>query len=108
MFHVQGIIGDTMNAAVPHAEGHFVGDSADRTVIADEKGFYQTDLPVGIYTMTVAVPSSALFTKYIRFFRVPLTRTITLNGSLFIIAMECGEGRTWKNCMRILVEAKNP
>jgi len=87
-FHVLGTIDDTINAVIPHVEVHFVGDNGDQTVAADEKGFYQTDLPVGVYTMTAAFPPSgpnhvSLFTKYIRFFRVPSPMTITLNGSLY-------------------------
>lgn len=87
-FHVEGTIDDPSNAIIPHVEVHFIGDNADQTVTVDNKGFYQTDLPVGAYTMTAAFRPSgpnhiSLFTKYIRFFRVPSPTTITLNGSLY-------------------------
>jgi hypothetical protein len=87
-FHVEGTIGDPTNAVIPHVEVRFVGDNADRTVIADDKGFYQAALPLGTYMMTVASPPSgpnhiSLFTKYVRFFRVPSPMTVTLNGTLY-------------------------
>lgn len=89
-FHVQGTIHDPSNAVIPHVEVHFVGDNANQTVTADERGFYQLDLPVGSYTMTAALPPSgpnhvSLATKYVRFFQAPSPRTITLNGSLYPI-----------------------
>jgi hypothetical protein len=89
-FHVQGTIEDQIGAVIPHVEVHFVGDNADRTVTADESGFYHTDLPVGTYTMTATVPPSgpnhkSLFRKYIRFFRVPSATTIMLNGYMYPI-----------------------
>src|SRR6266446_131837 len=87
-FHVEGTIDDPLDAVIPHVEVHFVGYNADRTVIADDKGFYQTDLPVGTYTMTAAFPLSgpnhiSLLTKYVRFFRVPSPMTVTFNGTLY-------------------------
>lgn len=87
-FHVVGTIDDSFNAVIPHVEVHFVGDNADQTVTADDRGFYQIDLPVGTYTMTAVLPLSgpnhvSLGTKYVRFFRVPSPTTITLNGSLY-------------------------
>jgi len=87
-FHVEGTIDDPVNAVIPHVEVRFVGDSADKTVVADDKGFYQTDLPAGTYTMTAAFPPSgpnhiSLLTKYVRFFRVQSAMTITLNGTLY-------------------------
>jgi hypothetical protein len=69
-------------------EVRFVGDNANRTVIVDDKGFYQTDLPVGTYTMTAEFPPSgpnhiSPFTRYIRFFRILSATAITLNGSMY-------------------------
>jgi Carboxypeptidase regulatory-like domain len=88
MFHVQGTIDDPVNAVVPHVAVRFVGDNADRTVSTNDKGFYQTDLPVGTYTMTATFPPSgpnhiSSFTKCVRFFRIPSPMTITLNGYLY-------------------------
>jgi hypothetical protein len=87
-FHVEGTIDSPANAVIPHVEVHFVGDNADRTVIVDDKGFYQADLPIGTYTMTATFPPSgpnhiSLLTEYVRFFRVQSPRTVTLNGTLY-------------------------
>jgi len=78
-FHVAGTIDDRVNAVIPNAEVHFVGDSLDLTVSTDGNGFYQTDLPVGTYTMTVVFRPLA---KYIHFFRVRSPMRVTLNGTL--------------------------
>lgn len=89
-FHIQGTINDSFNAVIPRVEVHFVGDNADQTVAVDDKGFYQAELPIGTYTMTAAFPPSgpnhvSHFTNYVRFFRVPSSTTITLNGFLYPI-----------------------
>jgi len=83
-FHVKGTVYDPTNAVIPHVEVHFLGDNADQTVTADDNGFYQTDLPVGTYTMTVSSIRRPYigFQKYTRFFRVPSLTSITLNGYL--------------------------
>jgi len=87
-FHVQGTIDSITNGAIPRVEVSFAGDNTDRTLIVDDKGFFQTDLPLGSYTMTAAFPPSgpnhiSLLTNYVRFFQVPSPTTITLNGPLF-------------------------
>jgi hypothetical protein len=81
-FHVQGTIDSMTNGAIPRVEVSFVGGNINQTVAVDDKGFYQTELPVGTYTMTAAFPRIGL-TNYTRFFRVPLPTTIILNGSLY-------------------------
>ena len=48
-FHAVGTISDAFNAVIPHVEVRFDGDNAGQTLIADEKGSYNTDLPVGSY-----------------------------------------------------------
>lgn len=82
MFHVQGTIDNMTNGAIPRVEVSFVGGNISQTVAVDDKGFYQTVLPVGTYTMTAAFPRFGL-TKYTRFFQEPLPTTVTLNGSLY-------------------------
>ena len=89
-FHVEGTIDDQVNVALPQAEVHFVGDHADRRVTADDKGFYQTDLPIGTYKMTVVSPLWGpnhihLFEDDSRFFRVSSPTTIKLNFTMFSI-----------------------
>jgi hypothetical protein len=87
-FHVQGTIDSMTNGAIPHVEVSFVGDNTSRTVIVDDKGFYQIELPVGTYTMTAAFPPFgpnhiSPLTKYVRFFQIKSPTTVTLNGYLF-------------------------
>jgi hypothetical protein len=50
--HIQGTIVDPLGGGVPGTKVTFHNDQASQTVIANDKGFYQTDLPVGLYTMT--------------------------------------------------------
>ena len=87
-FHVEGIIDDPTGAVIPQVEVHFVGIHGDQTVITDNKGLYQADLPLGAYTMTAVLPPFgpnrlSLFKRYVRFFRVISPTNITLNGSLY-------------------------
>src|SRR5215469_9326283 len=48
---VKGLIGSTNDSIVPGTVVAFQGERGSRTVVSDEKGFYQIDLPVGLYTM---------------------------------------------------------
>jgi hypothetical protein len=84
-FHVQGIIVNPTGARIPRAEIGFVGVNGNQIVTSDGEGFYQTDLPVGAYTMTAGPPPSlkSAFSKYSRFFRLQSPTTITLNGTLY-------------------------
>lgn len=76
------------NGALPRVEVSFASKNISQSVIVDDKGFYQIDLPVGTYTMSAALPPigpnhvSAL-TKYVRFFRVQSPTIVTLNGALY-------------------------
>lgn len=86
-FHVQGTIDSVTNGALPRVEVTFQGDNATRTVSVNDKGFYETDLPIGAYTMTAELPPLegqrfSLLTKYVRLFEVKSASTITLNGFL--------------------------
>jgi hypothetical protein len=63
----------------------FSSDHITRTVVADDKGFYQTDLPPGFYTMTAR--GEELETQGFGVFRRPLFRVttatnLTLDGYL--------------------------
>src|SRR3954468_21863622 len=74
-FHVEGIIESISNGADPHVEVSFAGEHISRTVVVDDKGYYQIDLPVGAYTMTAVFPPLGAqrdsgLTKYVRFFQV--------------------------------------
>jgi hypothetical protein len=46
-FHVQGTIDDGFEAISPHVEVSFLGEGISRTVTADNKGSYETDLRLG-------------------------------------------------------------
>jgi hypothetical protein len=60
-----------------------------RLVIADDSGFYQTDLPVGLYTMTAEAQTIG-FRKYSRpLFRVTPQITLTLNVTLYAQKNNC-------------------
>ena len=88
MFHVKGMIDSMTSGAIPHVEVSFVSDNTSRTVVVDDEGSYQIDLPVGTYTMTAAFPPFGpnhihALTRYVRFFQVSSPTTITLDGSLY-------------------------
>jgi hypothetical protein len=85
-FHVEGIIADPTGARIPYAEIRFVGENGNQTVTADAEGAYQTDLPIGAYTMTASPPRRYPMTKYSRFFRVSSPTTVTLNGTLLPVS----------------------
>jgi hypothetical protein len=87
-FHVEGIIEPVSNGSHPHVEVSFAGEHVSRTVVVDDKGYYQIDLPVGAYTMTAVFPPlggrrDSVLTKYVRFFQVTSPGSIKLNGVLY-------------------------
>jgi hypothetical protein len=87
-FHVEGIIEPIWNGPHSHVEVSFVGEHVGRTVVVDEKGYYQIDLPVGAYTMTAVLPPlgaqrDSVLTKYVRSFQVTSPGPIKLNGVLY-------------------------
>lgn len=76
------------NGAAPRIEVVFSSEYISQSVVVDDKGFYQIDLPLGTYTMTAAFPGFgpkhiSPLTKYIRFFQVVSPTKIKLNGVLF-------------------------
>lgn len=75
----------------PKIEGTFEGKNATKTVVADSDGFYQTDLPVGLYKMIARSPMIAFppLKEYVRFFRVTNSGPITLNGALHFERTNC-------------------
>ena len=82
-FHIQGEIRYYNNSPTPGAGVTFEGDNISKTVSADKNGFYETDLPVGIYTMT-ALDLSKLHYKYVRPpFRVGSSTNVTLNVTFY-------------------------
>jgi len=100
-FHVQGKIRNPWDflpfSAAPHVEVSFQGHDVFKTVSVNEKGFYEADLPVGFYTMTVTgqklePQQTSFLTKYVRRFRVASHKTIILNGTLYKARLTCDVG----------------
>jgi hypothetical protein len=100
LFHIQGIISDVYDdlAVVngPQLIITFQSNKLIKQVDADHKGFYQTDLPIGLYTMTAEARQPPVYplTKYIRQFQITSSASIILNAMLY-------EGRT--SCDVVLV-----
>jgi len=95
-FHVQGTIsvlgriGGPDSPGIPGAEVQFESEQQGKTVIADNKGFYQVELPVGLYTMAARLPWHPLLREYRQPpFRVTSSTTITLNGTLYLGRTSC-------------------
>ena len=82
-FHIQGAIRYYNDSPVPGAAVTFEGDNISKTAPADKNGFYEADLPVGIYTMS-AQDLSKLHYKYVRPpFRVTSSTSVTLNVTFY-------------------------
>lgn len=82
-FHVHGTVRTYTDDAASGAEVRFAGEKFNKKVSADDKGYYEIDLPVGLYTFTV----QALGGEHLQEFRRPLFRVasqanLTLNASL--------------------------
>ncbi len=98
-FHVEGTISgppDFMELEiVPGIEVQFQSERSTRNVTADNKGFYQADLPLGLYTMTAKAPKSGprgydFLQEYVRpLFRVTSPGTLVLNGTLYMARTSC-------------------
>ncbi len=76
---------------IPRTEITFQGEQSTKNVIVDDKGFYQTDLPIGLYKMTARGPQlgPATLTQYIRLFQISSATTIVLNGALHMAQDSC-------------------
>jgi Carboxypeptidase regulatory-like domain len=79
-FHVRGTITDPSGAVIPRAKVAFQNKQFDKSMTTNERGVYETDLPVGNYTMTAEVSG---FRPYRRpLFRVASSETITFDVTL--------------------------
>jgi hypothetical protein len=107
-FHIDGTIQDYNGAPASGAEVTFQGDKVGKTVKADESGFYEAVLPVGLYTMStlyttnplnpslpLALQKAPRSTKNYRrpLFRVPSPTKVTLNVT-FVADLPCDFGFT--------------
>ncbi len=92
-FHVRGKILDSYNSAIVSAEVKFEGSNTTETVSSDSRGFYHAELPVGLYSMTVAKGSSGYGKYYKRpLFRVSSPKTIVLDVTLYPPLPSCDPG----------------
>jgi hypothetical protein len=90
-FHVQGTITDLQGFVAPGTEVTFKSNQVNRVVTVNERAFYETDLPFGLYTMTAQAPDRFKFLrKYVRpLFRVMAPMNVTLNGILDYVGRSC-------------------
>jgi len=76
---------------VPHTTLTFHGPRETKSVTVDEKGFYQLDLPVGFYEMSVETAEirSQKLSPYFRTFLVKSPGTVIINGELYLAPGTC-------------------
>ena len=87
-FHVRGTIKDPLDAVIPKVRVTFQGEQLTKTVVTNDVGVYEADLPVGDYTMTA---QSSGFNAYSRpLFRVMAPTTAVLNATLRV-GNPCGD-----------------
>jgi carboxypeptidase family protein len=84
-FHIQGTIADPTGGVMPGVSVTFAGEKVDKTIVVNDQGTYEADLPLGEYGMVV-MPLSRYrgFDGYHRIFRVEGASTVTLNITLFM------------------------
>lgn len=89
-FHAHGVVQLFTGKPVAGADVKFVAAGNSTTVTTDEKGIYDADLPLGLYTMTVLkVVNRNLVYSYQRpLFRVAGPSLVTLDVS-FAAMMSC-------------------
>ncbi len=110
-FHIQGLIRTYYDSVVPNGKVTFEGRKFTKTVFADDRGFYETDLALGSYTMTAEYEyrsPEALFVpfgtapqdprlRYLQAYERPLFRiasptSLTLNITLDSAELSCDRG----------------
>jgi len=92
-FHVRGKIEDSHDSPIVGAQVKFEGSKTTRIVSSDSRGFYRAELPVGLYTMTVAKGSSSYGEFYRRpLFRVASPKTVVLNVTRYPPLPSCDPG----------------
>jgi hypothetical protein len=81
-FYVHGIITYYKDTAAPGAQVTFESDKVSKTVSTDKNGWYEADLPVGFYTMTVSAMKRG-FREYRRpLFRAASSTNLTLDATV--------------------------
>lgn len=81
-FHVQGTITDLNEGVIPGAKVSFHSNQLTKEVSANAKGFYEADLDLGVYTMTVQNQGFHLFRRPP--FRVTSPTRITFDATLLL------------------------
>jgi hypothetical protein len=76
---------------IPRSEITFSGDHFKKTIVVDEKGFYQAELPVGFYKMTARGPivGAIGLNPYTRSFQVEAPANLVINASLGLERTTC-------------------
>jgi len=88
-FHVQGLVSDALGAVVPNVKVTFQGGQSAKTVVTNDMGRYEADLPLGDYSMS-AQASTPGFKAYRRPpFRVSTPSNLTFEVRLQIC--RCGD-----------------
>lgn len=94
-FHVRGTVSGPLGDDVcPGTEISFQDKHSSTTLVSDNKGSYEVDLPVGLYTMMAQykylLGGHTHFQKYVRpLFRVSLPTNVVLNVSMFAPRLTC-------------------
>lgn len=79
-FHVKGTVTDPSGAVIPKANVGFQSRKLDGALPTNDAGVYETELPLGDYTMTVQSPG---FRPYRRpLFRVTTSASLTFDVTL--------------------------
>jgi hypothetical protein len=89
-FHISGTIRTPTDSLLPGANVTFNSAGATKTVSTNNAGFYEADLPVGLYTMTAQSVTQRQLQKYQRpLFRVAASTNLTLNITLDLAEPNC-------------------
>jgi hypothetical protein len=81
-FHIKGTITDPTGAVMPKARIRFQSKQLDGAMPANDTGIYETELPLGDYTMSVQSPG---FRPYRRpLFRVTAPASLTFDVTLAV------------------------
>jgi hypothetical protein len=86
-FHVQGTVRGYRDQSVSGIKVTFQSNSIIKTVSSDKEGFYEIDLPTGLYTMTAELPGR----DYLEY-RRPLFQVSSSTILTFNITLERGQG----------------
>jgi hypothetical protein len=82
-FHVRGIIRYYNGSPASAADVVFEGEGVAKTAQTDDKGYYETELPLGSFTMTArkVLRPSLIFVYKRPLFRVPSAANVSLNAT---------------------------